>query len=73
MKPYTFYLHDRRSDGPSFQFVACEDDAHARTRAHGLFEVLPELIEVEIYDGRTSRFRVGRPKDGVREQVAATG
>ena len=71
MKPYTFYLHESRRDGPSFQFVACEDDDHARTQATGLFEVLPELIEVEVYDGRASRFRVGRPRDAAPQHAAA--
>ena len=73
MKPYTFYLHERRGEGPSFQFLAREDDDHARSRANGLFEALPELIEVEIYDGRTSRFRVGRPVDAGADRAAAAG
>ena len=46
MKPYTFYLHERRRDGPSYQFVACENDDHARTHARELFVSLPELIEI---------------------------
>jgi hypothetical protein len=74
MKPYTFYLHERRRAGPSFQFIACEDDEHARTNARDLFEVYPELVEVEIYDGRRSRFRVGRPDDpSIERQDAAVG
>ena len=73
MKPYTFYLHESRREGPSFQFVTCQDDDHARTHAHSLFDVLPELIEVEIYDGRKSRFRVGRPREEAPMQHAAAG
>jgi hypothetical protein len=70
MKPYTFYLHDWRRESPSFRFVTCENDDHARTHAHGLLEALPELTEVEIYDGRASRFRVGRPRNAACEQRA---
>lgn len=73
MKPYTFYLHERRRDGPSFQFIACENDEHARVHARELFESSPDLIEVEIYDGRASRFRVGRPCDEEWERHAAAG
>jgi hypothetical protein len=73
MKPYTFYLHESRRAGPSFQFIACENDDHARTHAQDLFEVFPDLVEVEIYDGRRSRFRVGRPGDGPTAQQAAAG
>jgi hypothetical protein len=73
MKPYTFYLHERRREGPSFQFVSCEDDEHARIQARDLFDTLPELIEVEIYDGRQSRFRVGRPHGETIERHAAAG
>jgi hypothetical protein len=71
MKPYTFYLHERWRIDPSFQFVTCEDDEDARVHAHVLFDVLPELVEVEIYDGRQSRFRVGRPGDEPFRQQAA--
>jgi hypothetical protein len=69
MKPYTFYLHERLGEHPSFKFIRCENDDHARTQAHGLFDALPELIEVEIYDGRASRFRVGRPDDPPEERL----
>ncbi len=74
VKPYTFYLHESRRESPSFQFVACEDDDDARNRAHGLFERRPCLMEVEVYDGRRSRFRVGRPRLAPTEEPAlATG
>ena len=74
VKPYTFYLHESRRESPSFQFVACEDDDDARNRAHGLFERRPCLMEVEVYDGRRSRFRVGRPRLAPSEEPAlATG
>ncbi len=72
MKPYTFYLHESRREGPSFQFISCESDSHARDHASGLFDVLPDLVEVEIYDGRESRFRVGRPRDEAPFHAAAS-
>ena len=62
MKPYTFYLHEARREAPSFQFVRCEDDDHARSFAHMLFGERPSLVEVEVFDGRCSRFRVGPPE-----------
>jgi hypothetical protein len=62
--PYTFYLHEALREQPSFQFIRCEDDEHARTLAHGLFGNLPGLIEVVVYDGGRNRFRVERPDGG---------
>ena len=73
MKPYTFYLHERRNDGPSFRFIACESDGAAQDQAYGLFEAMPDLVAVEIYDGRASRVRIGRPHDGASERRAAAG
>jgi hypothetical protein len=61
MKPYTFYLHEHRREAPSFEFYRCEDDEDARTHASELLGDRPGLISVEIYDGRETRFRVGRP------------
>jgi len=60
MRPYTFYLHDPRRENPSFQFLSCEDDDHARDRASAMLEARPALSEVEVFDGSASRFRVGR-------------
>ena len=71
MRPYTFYLHERRSDGPSFRFISCESDGAAQLEAYGLFEVMPDLVAVEIYDGRTSRVRIGRPQDAPPARQAA--
>ncbi len=60
MKPYTFYLHEALRETPSFQFVRCEDDDDARTQARDLLSRVPDLLEVEIFDGGWSRFRVER-------------
>jgi hypothetical protein len=61
MKPYTFYLHEARRAVPLFEFISCHDDEEARACARDLFDRRPGLVEVEIFDGRASRFRVGRP------------
>jgi hypothetical protein len=58
---YTFYLHEARRAVPLFEFVSCHDDEEARACARDLFERRPALVEVEIFDGRASRFRVARP------------
>jgi hypothetical protein len=70
MKPYTFYLRETLREAPSFQFIRCEDDEDARSQACALLDRVPNLVEVEIFDGRWSRFRVARRDTGAQR---ATG
>ena len=60
MRPFTFYLHERRHPEPHFDFVRCADEVEAKQHAMMLLERFPEYEAVEIFDGGALRNRIAR-------------